>query len=158
MAVRYFVEDTSNLLKSATDYDAEPTPAGHIAVLKSTIEAAYDGDILLFGTWDGTDYEPPAGYVAPFDPTVGAGVVKQAAHNMLDVFDAAVEVIERNRTAWPQEHIEWAITGIHWQTVNAARIALNSVRTAAFRQKWCEEAGSWPTMVNGDVSTVRRLV
>ena len=144
MAVRYFVEDTSNLLKSATDYDAEPTPTGFTVVLKSVIEAVYDGDILLFGTWDGTDYTPPADYVAPYDSTTDAGMVKDAAHDMLDVFEGALALIANNPTAWSDDIRTKAVEGIHWQIVNSARVALNATRTHARRQKFCEESASWP--------------
>ena len=150
MAVRYFVEDTSNLLKSATDYDAEPTPTGFTVVLKSVIEAVYDGDILLFGTWDGTDYTPPADYVAPYDSTTDAGMVKDAAHDMLDVFEGALALIANNPTAWSDDIRTKAVEGIHWQIVNSARVALNATRTHARRQKFCEESASWPDGTNGD--------
>ena len=74
--------------------------------------------------------------------------VKAAAHQMLDVFETGIAEIVRNRQAWPQNLVEWAITGIHWQTVNSARIVLNSVRTTDFRQKWLEESASWPDITS----------
>ena len=77
--------------------------------------------------------------------------LRTAASDMLDVFETGIEYIIKNRAAWPQHQVEWAITGIHWQTVNAARIALNSTRTIAYRQKFCEEAASWPSGVNGHI-------
>ena len=150
MALRYLVEDSTSILVSATADDDLVAPPGHTAVLATVIEAAYDGKILLYGTWDGTTYTPPAGYVAPFDPGTDQGAVKQAAHDMLDVFDAAIGLILSNQQAWPQLNIVNALSGIHWQIVAAARICLNSTRTAARRQKFCEECASWPTMVSGD--------
>ena len=150
MALRYLVEDSTDILVSATADDDLIAPPGHTAVLATVIEAAYDGKILLYGMWDGTTYTPPAGYVAPFDPGTDQGAVKQAAHDMLDVFDAAIGLILSNQQAWPQLNIVNAISGIHWQIVAAARVCLNSTRTAARRQKFCEECASWPTMISGD--------
>ena len=77
--------------------------------------------------------------------------VKDAANNMLDVFESAIGVIEANRYAWPQHIADWALSGIHWQIVNTARVVLNSTRTHDYRQKFCEESASWPTGTNGDV-------
>ena len=74
-----------------------------------------------------------------------------AAALMLDVLEGGADYIRDNRPVWPQQPVEWALTGIHWQIVNAARIVLNSVRTVDFRVKFCEEAASWPTdATNGD--------
>ena len=44
------------------------------------------------------------------------------------------------------------IEGIHWMIINSARVALNSTRTHARRQKFCEEAASWPTGTDGNVA------
>ena len=101
MALRYLIEDSSDILKAATNDDDIVPPPGHTAVAATTIAAAYDGVILLGGTWDGTTYTPPAGYVAPFDPTSASGAIKQKAHDMLDVFDAAIGLILSNQHAWP---------------------------------------------------------
>ena len=54
-----------------------------------------------------------------------------------------------NRHVWTQDTGDRAIDGIHWMMVNSARVALNSTRTHANRQKFLEEAASWPTLVNG---------
>ena len=124
MALRYFVEDSSEVLKSATNDDDIAAPTGHTAVAATTIVAAYDGTILLGGTWDGTTYTPPAGYVAPFDPTSASGAIKQKAHDMLDTFDAAIGLILSNQHAWPQENIQNALAGIHWQIIAGARVSL----------------------------------
>ena len=78
--------------------------------------------------------------------------LKAAAHAMMDVFDAALVYIERNRVVWiPMTRLIKAIEGIHWQAINTARICLNGTRLASDRQKICEESGSWPTDANGDV-------
>ena len=66
---------------------------------------------------------------------------------MLDVFDAGLGYIEDNRLFWSQAVVSAAIDGISWQIINTARIALNATRTASYRQKWCEEAASWPSGV-----------
>ena len=150
MALRYLVEDSTGILVSATADDDLIAPPGHTAVLATTIEAAYDDKILLYGTWDGTTYTPPAGYVAPFDPGTDQGAVKQAAHDTLDVFDAAIGLALANPQAWPYTNISNAIIGIHWQIIAMARVCLNSTRTAARRQKFCEECASWPTGLSGD--------
>ena len=47
---------------------------------------------------------------------------------------------------------ERAVLGIYWMMVNCARVALNSTRTAANRIKFLEEAASWPTDANGNVT------
>ena len=153
----YGVQDADDKLSGWISEDETDTaPTGETAVLESVIRAAdppgANGRIQSGGHWDGTTYTPPVGdeFFLPFDPTTDVGMVKVAAHNMEDVFDAAVGYIEDNRSAWQQHFVEWAISGIHWQRVNAARMALNSVRTTAFRQKFLEEAASWPTGVNGD--------
>ena len=58
---------------------------------------------------------------------------------------------EDNQLAWPDSSRAIAVEGIHWQIVNSARVALNSTRTAARRQKFCEESASWPMDTNGNV-------
>ena len=87
MAVRYFVDDTTNVLLSVTEFDAQATPTGQTAVAKSTIEAAYTEDIYLGGTWDGTTYTPPAGQIAvPTDLEVDL----RALHNAYVHYHTAV--------------------------------------------------------------------
>ena len=156
MALRYLVEDSTEV----SWYRQQPTmiivaPPGHTAVLATTIEAAYDDKILLYGTWDGTTYTPPAGYVAPFDPGTDQGAVKQAAHDTLDVFDAAIGLMLGNPQAWPAANVQNALSGIYWQSVAMARVCLNSTRTAARRQKFCEECASWPTIIERRSPPVR---
>ena len=151
MAVRYFVETSSSVLKSATDFDLEPTPAGHTAVLRSTIAAVWDEAILIGGKWDGSAYTPPDDYVAPPDPNTDAGSVQIAAGLMMDTFESACELIRENRLLWPAANISQGLEGIHWQIIAAARVALNSTRPADERIKFLEECASWPTGVSGDV-------
>ena len=62
MPARYFL-NSSNVLLSYTEIDSIDPPAGETAVAKSVIDAAYVGDVLIGGTWDGTIYTPPAGQV-----------------------------------------------------------------------------------------------
>ena len=149
MAAGWWRDTSDNKLVAAAD-SAMDVPTGHDFILKTTIEAAYTGEIWQGGTWDGTDYEPPADILVGYDATSDAGMVKDAAHDMMDVFDAALALIAANPAVWTAEQREKAIEGIHWQTINTARIALNATRTAADRQKICEESASWPTMVNGN--------
>ena len=151
-AVRYFVDDASDILKTLVTDDTLTAPTGETAVAKATIETACACSIYLGGTWDGTDYTPPAGITitTAIDPTTDQGSVQAAAHDMLDVFDAALSTIFENRTVWTPENVENAMLGIHWMAINAARVALNSTRTAANRLKFLDEAASWPTGVNGD--------
>ena len=59
--------------------------------------------------------------------------------------------IQDNRAIWTDDAVTKAIEGIHWQIVNSARVVLNATRTAARRQKFCEESASWPDGVNGNV-------
>ena len=70
---------------------------------------------------------------------------------MMDVFDVALAFIHENRSVWPDAARAIAIEGIHWQIINSARVALNATRTAARRQKFCEESASWPDETNGNV-------
>ena len=58
--------------------------------------------------------------------------------------------IRGHQHVWTQDAITRSIDGMYWMSVNAARVALNSTRTHANRQKFLEEAASWPTGVNGD--------
>ena len=67
----WFRDTSDNKLVAAADSDLTP-PAGHDFILKSTIEAAYTGEIWQLGTWDGTTYTPPADILVAFDPLVGA--------------------------------------------------------------------------------------
>ena len=155
MAIRYFVENSSLVLKSIETDDDIAAPTGETAILRSVIEAFYDGPIFLTGTLDSvtnpTTYTPPASYVAPYDPTSDSGTVKDAAHAMLDVFDAALGFIAAEHIAFPVTNVENARAGIYWQIVNTARACLNATRTHALRKKFCEESASWPAMLNGDV-------
>ena len=152
---RYFVEDSSSVIKSYTMDDDVVAPAGHTAVDVSVIEAAYTGTIYQGGTWVVTGgvgvYTPPTGISTAIDDTTAIGGVQAACKNMLDVFDVALDYIADNQLAWQQAAIRSAETGIHYQLVNAARVALNGTRTHARRQKFCEESASWPTGLSGDV-------
>ena len=156
-ARRWFVQTSDNKIISFTDDDNAPTPAGTIAVADAVIRTAdppgATGDITPLGTWDGTTYTAPSGggIVVPYDPTTDSGAVKSSCENMLNVFDTALAFIRDNQLAWPDAARAIAIEGIHWQIINSARVALNSTRTAARRQKFCEESASWPTMTNGNV-------
>ena len=150
MAVGWWRDTSDNKLVAAADSDFT-VPAGHDFILKSTIEAAYTGEIWQLGTWDGTTYTPPADILVDYDSTTDAGMVKDAAHGMMDVFDEGIAYIIDNRMMWTDDLITKAIEGIHWQMVNTARVALNATRTHARRQKFCEESASWPTGVNGNV-------
>ena len=122
------------------------------SVIRAADPPGADGRIQSGGHWDGTTYTPPVGneYFLPFDPTTDAGMVKDAAHDMMDVFDEGLAYIADNRMMWTDDLITKAIEGIHWQMVNTARVALNATRTHARRQKFCEESASWPTGVNGN--------
>ena len=160
MARVWGVQDADEKLSGWISEDETDTaPVGETAVLESAIRAfdppGAEGRIQSGGHFNATTgYTPPVGdeLFLPYDPTTADGMVKDAAHNMMNVFDDAVAFILRNRTVWPQFAVVWAISGIHWQTVNAARMGLNSVRTTTFRQKFFEEAASWPTGLSGDVS------
>ena len=149
--VRYFVDDASNILKTLVTDDNLTAPTGETAVSKSTIETACGCEIYLSGTWDGTTYTPPTGIVTAIDETTDAGSVQVAAHKMMDVLEEGLAFIRDNQHVWPDAARAIAVDGIHWQIVNSARIALNATRTAARRQKFCEESASWPLNTNGNV-------
>ena len=76
--------------------------------------------------------------------------MQEACAEMLDVFDVALAFIHDNRFAWPEDARAKAATGISWQIINSARVALNATRTHARRQKFCEESASWPDLTNGN--------
>ena len=153
----YGVQDADDKLSGwISEDETAAAPTGETAVLESVIRAAdppgADGRIQSGGHWDGTTYTPPVGdeFFIPYDPTTDAGMVKDAAHDMMDVFDGALAYIETNRLTWTLDQVEKAIEGIHWQVINTARVALNATRVAADRQKICEESASWPTELSGE--------
>ena len=152
---RWFVSDADGRIIGFADDPGGHVPDGTTAVFDETIRMANppgpDGDILSQGTWIGGVYTAPTGVVMPIDPTTDIGGVQAACKTMLDVFETALNFIYENQLAWQQAAIKRAETGIHYQLVNAARVALNSTRTHARRQKFCEESASWPTGVSGDV-------
>ena len=150
MALGNLVDDTSEVVKETWD-DANATPSGFTFVSLATFEAAYDGPILQGGTWDGTDYTPPAEYTAAVDTTTDTGMVQGAAHNMMNVFDIVLEFIFDNRIVWPEPIRENALLGVHWMAINGARVALNGTRTAANRVKFLEEAASFPAEVTAGI-------
>ena len=149
--VRYFVDDATDILKTLVTDDNLAAPTGETAVSKSTIETACGCEIYLSGTWDGTTYTPPTGIVTAIDETTDAGSVQVAAHKMMDVLEEGLAFIRDNQHVWPDAARAIAVDGIHWQIVNSARVALNATRTAARRQKFCEESASWPDGTNGNV-------
>ena len=152
---RWFVDDASGVIVAFADDPGGYTPDGSHAVFDETIRMANppgpDGPIFQGGTWDGSTYTPPAGAVLPIDPTTNIGGVQEACDDMLDTFEVAFDFIYENRIAWQSAARKKAVTGMHWQIVNAARVALNSTRTHATREKFCDEAASWPTGLSGDV-------
>ena len=99
MAVGWWRDTSDNKLMAATD-SAMDVPTGHDFILETTIAAVYDGTIWQGGTWDGTDYEPPDNILVGYDSTTDAGMVKDAAHDMMDVFDGALELIARYPSVW----------------------------------------------------------
>ena len=156
-ARRWFVQTSDNKIISFTDDDNAPTPAGTIAVADAVIRTedppGATGEITPLGTWDGSTYTAPSGggIVEHFDPTTDSGAVKSSCDAMLDVFDIALAFIRDNQLVWPAAARAIAIDGIRWQIINSARVALNSTRTHARRQKFCEESASWPDGANGHV-------
>ena len=131
MAAGWFRDTSDNKLVAAADSELTP-PTGHDFILKTTIEAVYDGTIWQLGTWDGSTYVPPADIIVPYDQTTDSGQVKDAANDMMDVFEVAIDFIQANqRRMAAVRHQKTPLTGIHWQIVNTARVALNSTRTAA---------------------------
>ena len=156
-ARRWFVDDVSGVIVAFADDDGAHTPDGSTPVLDATIRMADppgpDGPIYQGGTWDGATYSytPPAGATLRIDPSTARGAAQEACDDMLDVFDIALAFIDANRFAWLPDVIAKAEDGMHWQIVNSARVALNSTRTHARRQKFCEESASWPDGTNGDV-------
>ena len=148
--VRYFVDDSTDVLETLVTNDDIAAPTGQTAVARTTIEAAYTGNIYLLGTWDGTDYAPPTGILIPIDPTTDTGRVMEAAHVMMDVFDVALEYLTENRSTWPAANVVNATDGIYWMHVNAARIALSETRSAENRIAFLNAAAGWPSNANGD--------
>ena len=151
MAVRYFVETSSNVLKSATDFDLEPTPAGHTAVLRSTIAAVWDEAILIGGTWDGTDYEPPDGYVSPPDPTTTVGQLVIAARTLHDFYISLQERLESNEARYFLAlHREWAHDFVAMLHRGTRGVFLSTVYTSAEKLAWALAQAMGPTDVPSD--------
>ena len=154
---RWFVDDASGVIVALSDDPGASGPDGSTAVFDETIRMADppgpNGSIYQGAIWDGTDYTytPPVGAVLPLDPSTAVGAARIACRDMLDVFETALDYIYDNQLAWRQEAVRNAATGIHRQLVNATRVALNTTRTHARRQKYCEESASWPTGLSGDV-------
>ena len=154
--MRYFVDDTSDILKTLVTDDTLTAPTGETAVAKTTIETACGCSVYLGGTWDGTTYAPPAGITTAIDSTTDIGGVQASCAAMLDTFDVALAYIHDNRLAWTEDARAKAETGISWQIINSARVALNATRTHARRQKFCEESASWPDGNERQCPGVRR--
>ena len=154
MARRYWIQTSDNKITGFSDIDAVAVPDDHTAVLETVIRAVdppgADGRIQAGGTWDGSAYTAPIGGGVI---TIDTGIVTVAARNALDVLDSGVSLILDNASTWPFKSVVSALTAIHYQKVNMARICLNATRTEANRQKFCEEVGSWPADSNGDVAT-----
>ena len=153
---RWLIQTSDNKIIGVTDDDNVEAPDAAFATLVAeTVIRMADppgatGVILSGGSWNGTTYTPPANILPVTDPTSDAYLVQTAAHAMLDVFDQALILMADYAYAWPHKNIEGARDGIHYMIVNAARVALNSTRSASNRVKFMEEAASWPTGVNGD--------
>ena len=75
---------------------------------------------------------------------------RASAGSAMDVLEGGLGIIARYHHLWPVANTVNAREGIHWQMVNMARVCLNSTRTHADRIKFCDEAASWPSGVNGD--------
>ena len=85
MAVGWFRQLSDDKLVSTADSEMT-APTGHDFILKSTIEAVYDGEIWQLGTWKVTAgvgvYTPPVDIITPFDPTsTGRGCQRGRAHS-----------------------------------------------------------------------------
>ena len=104
---RWLVQTSDGKILGATDDTevAAPDPSFATLIAESVIRAAdppgADGVIQAGGTWDGTTYTPPPNLIPVIDPTTDAGMVQEAAHAMMDVFDAAISLIRENPQAWP---------------------------------------------------------
>ena len=89
MAAGWWRDTSDNKLVAAADSEYT-VPTGHDFILKSTIEAAYTGEIWQGGTWIVTGgvgvYTPPADILIAYDTTSNSGMVKDAANAMMDVF------------------------------------------------------------------------
>ena len=159
---RWLVQTSDGKLLGFTDDpDVEPPDAAFATFVVESVIRLSDppgatGEILPLGTWDAdtSTYTAPSGggiVPPPYDPTTDSGEVKDAAHDMMDVFDTALAFIHDNRSVWTEDARAKAETGIYWQIVNSARVALNSTRTHARRAKFMEESASWPDLTNGNV-------
>ena len=125
MAAGWFRDTSDNKLVAAADSELTP-PTGHDFILKTTIEAVYDGTIWQLGTWDGSTYVPPTDIIVPYDQTTDSGQVKdKRRHDMMDVFEVAIDLQSRHnqRTHGRSLFIDSnAIDGIHWHR----RTSINS--------------------------------
>ena len=114
---RWVIQTSDNKIIGVTDDDnvEAPDPTFATLVADSVIRMAdppgATGDILSGGTWDGTTYTPPTNLIPEIDPSTDAGSVQEAAHAMMDVFEAAIDLIRDNQYAWPQVNVRQAISG-----------------------------------------------
>ena len=131
---------------------ADTEAAGDSTLTANQGAVTIPDDVEVGWIWDTTDDEwrQPVGA-----DLAGVDQAKAAAHIMMDEFDRAFDFINDNRLLWPFAQLQAAVEGIHFQVDAAARIALNSTRTHANRQKFCEESASWPTDVKRRREAVR---
>ena len=114
---RWLVQTSDNKIIGVTDDDdVDPPDAAFATLIAESVIRMADppgatGDIMAEGIWDGTTYTAPTGLIPVIDPTTDAGSVQEAAHTMMDTFDAAINFIRDNQAAWPAENIAQAIEG-----------------------------------------------
>ena len=132
MAAGWWRDTSDNKLVAAADSDFT-VPAGHDFILKSTIEAAYTGEIWQLGTWDGTDYVPPDNILVPYDASTELGqkqIAAQALHDVLMFARGAIlEVAPEKIQAHVQRLLEFEAMA-HWANYVVAH--MSSITSAQF--------------------------
>ena len=101
-SVRFFVNDDTNLLESATSFDSVATPTGYTVVAKTVVDAACSCDSTLNGTWDGTTYESHEDLTAPTTDAERLMVGAFALHHQLLAWSEALENVA---SYWPQADV-----------------------------------------------------
>ena len=124
MAAGWWRDTSDNKLVAAADSEFT-VPTGHDFILKTTIEAAYDGEIWQGGTWDGTDYEPPDNILVPYDTSTDLGrkqIKATILHEWLHGISGGVHAVRHEKPQIDVQRAEQFIAMAHWANYVVAHI------------------------------------
>ena len=151
MALRYLVDDTSDILKAATNNDNLVAPPGNTAVAATVIAAAYDGVIYLGGTWDGTTYTPPAGQPTEYNSSTDIGSVQVATLKQIAVLEDLRAGVDRISFHFSDAVLSRAHDWIIYVSLGGIRHALTDTESFADRVKFQEQIASLPLNSDGNL-------